>query len=216
MNVLEVHLPEPIVRRIDEHKLLYAVAYIAIVLFTVILMFWAGGQRSSRPSSTETATNSVYTPPEYPLSERAQLAAAAAAKHPHIAPGTTVWPMHGRVTAEFGVPHRPWQSRHSGIDITSARPSGVTPVTVFRSGTVATATRAGGLGVHVIVDHGEGLTSVYAHLSRISVHPGQYVIPGDTIGFEGSTGASTGTHLHFEVRLNGQPVNPRQYQAGNP
>jgi murein DD-endopeptidase MepM/ murein hydrolase activator NlpD len=72
------------------------------------------------------------------------------------------------------------------------------------------------LGNHVIVDHGNGVTSVYAHLHSISVQVGQDVTLDTTLGLEGSTGASTGTHLHFEIRVNGQAANPQQFISGQP
>lgn len=128
-----------------------------------------------------------------------------------------IWPINGRVTAEFGVPHRPFQHTHTGIDISSGQRSGVTPVKPFRPGRVIeTNYSRHGLGNHVIVDHGSGVTSVYAHFSSISVQAGQEVGVDTVLGFEGTTGASTGTHLHFEIRVNGQATNPRQFIGGNP
>lgn len=128
----------------------------------------------------------------------------------------TVWPIHGRITTEFGVYHEPYQKTHTGIDISDGKPSGTSAVTVFRSGTVLQVSHSGGYGNHVIVDHGNGLTSLYGHLYSISVVVGQHVNPGDTLGYEGSTGDSTGPHVHFEIRLNNQPVNPHLYETGNP
>ncbi len=128
-----------------------------------------------------------------------------------------MWPLGGRVTTEFGVPHRPWQHTHSGIDITSARLSGVAPIETFKHGTVSKTVHSyRGLGNYVVVDHEPGLQSLYAHLSRIIVAEGQSIDTGTTIGYEGSTGNSTGPHLHFEIRQNGTPVNPRLFINGNP
>lgn len=127
------------------------------------------------------------------------------------------WPIHGEITTLFGVPHWPYQRVHSGIDISDGRPSGVTPVKPFKPGQVVDAVRSySGLGNYVVVDHGGGIASVYAHLSSISVQKGQNVDKTTVLGYEGSTGASTGTHLHFEIRVNGQPVDPRKYIAGQP
>jgi murein DD-endopeptidase MepM/ murein hydrolase activator NlpD len=128
-----------------------------------------------------------------------------------------MWPIHGRVTTQFGEPHQPWQPTHTGIDITSARAAGATPVSPFRAGTVTKVVHSySGLGNHVSVDHGGGIVSIYGHLFSTQVLVGQTVRPGDTLGTEGSTGASTGTHLHFEIQVNGTPVNPRNYLAGSP
>lgn len=130
---------------------------------------------------------------------------------------TAVWPIPGNITTEFGVPHWPYQPTHTGLDISSGKPSGVMPVTPFKPGRVAAVVRSGsGLGNNVTVDHGGGITSVYGHLASISVQVGQDVTKSSVLGYEGSTGASTGTHLHFEIRLNGQLVNPHQYVSGHP
>lgn len=135
---------------------------------------------------------------------------------PEADPGA-LWPINGRVTTEFGVPHRPYQDTHTGIDISSGSYSGRTAVTPFKQGVVLSAvTSRYGLGNHVVVDHGNGLTSVYAHLYSISVQVGQAVGTSTVLGLEGSTGVSTGTHLHFEIRVNGQAVDPRQYITGLP
>ena len=128
------------------------------------------------------------------------------------------WPIHGTITTYFGVPEWPYEAIHTGLDISDGRPAGVTPVKAFKPGRVIQTIRTpySGLGNHVIVDHGGGLTSVYGHLSSISVQVGQTVDNSTTLGFEGSTGVSTGTHLHFEIRVNGTPVNPLQYISGRP
>jgi murein DD-endopeptidase MepM/ murein hydrolase activator NlpD len=129
----------------------------------------------------------------------------------------TQWPMHGRITTHFGVPHWPWQATHTGIDISDGQRSGVTGIKPIKPGKVVGVVRSGyGLGNHVTIDHGNGLSSVYAHLSSITVQMGQLVDKNSVIGYEGSTGASTGTHLHLEVLVNGVPVDPRQFVLGHP
>jgi murein DD-endopeptidase MepM/ murein hydrolase activator NlpD len=154
-----------------------------------------------------------------------ELRAALTALPPTKNPGSATpqggsgpqWPMHGEVTTEFGVGHWPYQHTHSGIDISDMKPPGVTPIKPFRPGRVIETIPSGyGLGNHVIVDHGNGVTSVYAHLASISVQKGQKVALGTVLGFEGTTGVSTGTHLHFEIRVNGQAANPRQFIGGHP
>lgn len=130
---------------------------------------------------------------------------------------TPLWPIHGEITTHFGVDHWPFQHTHSGIDISDGKPSGTTPIKPFRPGKVIeTIHSAYGLGNHVIVDHGSGVTSVYAHLYSISVKVGQPVGQNSILGYEGSTGASTGTHLHFEVRVNGRAADPRRFIVGLP
>jgi murein DD-endopeptidase MepM/ murein hydrolase activator NlpD len=103
------------------------------------------------------------------------------------------------------------------MDISDGSAPGTTPVKPFRSGVVIEAVHSAyGLGNHVIVDHGSGVTSVYAHLNSISVQVGQKVSLGTTIGMQGTTGVSTGTHLHFEIRVNGKAANPMQFISGQP
>jgi len=74
----------------------------------------------------------------------------------------------------------------------------------------------GGYGLFVVIDHGNGMSTGYAHQSQLAVSQGQLVSQGQVIGYEGSTGDSTGPHLHFEVRINGSPQNPRAYVGGDP
>jgi murein DD-endopeptidase MepM/ murein hydrolase activator NlpD len=97
---------------------------------------------------------------------------------------------------------------HTGIDIHA--PSGAT-IVAAGNGTVIYAGRNGGYGNFTMIDHGNGLVTCYAHQSKILVRKGQHVSAGTTIGKVGSTGLSTGPHLHFEVRVNGTPKNPTSY-----
>lgn len=148
------------------------------------------------------------------------LATVAAVNQPApqpVAPGAGVWPISGEITTYFGVPHWPFQATHSGIDISDGKAPGITPIKPFKPGKVIETTRSAyGLGNHIVVDHGGGLTSVYGHLASIAVQNGQEVDSNTVLGLEGSTGASTGTHLHLEIRVNGIAVDPRQYINGMP
>lgn len=121
-------------------------------------------------------------------------------------------PVHGVVTTEFGESHLPWYLFHTGIDLASKKGD---PITPFMPGKVIYADEIfWGFGKHVIVDHGDNITSVYAHLNKINVKKDQEVKPGDVIGLEGSTGWSTGNHLHFQINVFGIPVNPRVFLSG--
>jgi murein DD-endopeptidase MepM/ murein hydrolase activator NlpD len=140
------------------------------------------------------------------------LPAAQAAQQPVEA----VWPLHGKITTEFGVPELPYQAVHTGLDITDGNYKGTTPIYAFRRGQVVDVETKGGLGYHVVVDHGSGVTSVYGHLASIAVQVGQPVDTNTIVGYEGSTGVSTGTHLHFEIRLDGQATDPHQFISGQP
>lgn len=120
-------------------------------------------------------------------------------------------PTPGTISSGFGTRTDPLGAGtgfHSGIDI--AVGSG-TPIRACRSGTVTIAGWQGGYGNTVVIDHGGGMATLYAHQSSVAVAAGQTVLPGQVIGYVGSTGRSTGPHLHFEVRISGNPVNPMAY-----
>lgn len=123
-----------------------------------------------------------------------------------------IWPISSRVlTSYFGYRIHPiFRTRqyHSGLDISAH--SG-TPIRAALSGVVISSGWQGGYGKCVIIDHGKGLATLYAHASALYVSSGQRVNKGDQIAGVGSTGFSTGPHLHFEVRVNGNPVNPLSY-----
>ena len=124
----------------------------------------------------------------------------------------STWPIKGTVTLEFGVSHLPYQPLHTGIDIATTRGD---PVTAFMRGKVShVGNLSWGYGKHVIVEHENNITSLYAHFDTVLVKEGQEVAPGDVLGLEGSTGWSTGPHVHFEVRVFGIPVNPRTFVEG--
>lgn len=103
------------------------------------------------------------------------------------------------------------RAMHAGIDIPGALG---TPVQASTSGVVRFAGSAGGYGQMIELDHGNGLSTRYGHLSRLLVQPGARIAQGETIALMGSTGRSTGSHLHFEVRMGGRAVNPLAYLAG--
>lgn len=127
------------------------------------------------------------------------------------------WPVSGPVTLEFGQMDLPYQPFHTGIDIASPTHQVGDPVGAFMAGTITYAGSLNwGYGTHVEVDNGNHITSVYGHLNTIAVTVGQHVEMGTVIGTRGSTGWSTGPHLHFEIRVFGIPVNPRTFLNGNP
>jgi murein DD-endopeptidase MepM/ murein hydrolase activator NlpD len=116
--------------------------------------------------------------------------------------------MNGRLTSGFGVRVDPLLGgirMHSGVDI--AAPMG-SPIFATESGKVSSAGWQGGYGLFVAIQHLSGLQTRYGHMSRLNVQSGQWVQKGEIIGFVGSTGRSTGPHLHYEVRLKGQSINP--------
>jgi murein DD-endopeptidase MepM/ murein hydrolase activator NlpD len=127
--------------------------------------------------------------------------------------GRFAWPVPGWSSVSSGFVNRtnPVTGRrefHTGIDIPASRG---TPVVAAEAGTVIMAGNNGGYGLCVVIDHGNGVSTLYGHHSSITVSVGQSVSRGETIARIGSTGISTGPHLHFEVRVNGSPVNPGGY-----
>lgn len=127
----------------------------------------------------------------------------------------SIWPVYGKLESGVGGRRNPFGGRgyeyHEGQDIDAAYG---TPVQVSANGRVIIAGWQRGYGNVVYVDHGNGLSTRYGHLSEIDVAIGQTVTQGQTIGLVGSTGRSTGPHLHYEVRINNQPVDPKPYLPG--
>ena len=120
-------------------------------------------------------------------------------------------PVKGILTSGFGYRRDPINGRramHRGIDISTASAQ---PVRAAADGIVVGAGRLGGLGKAVHLSHGYGISTRYGHLSKVEVAAGTHVRRGDTVGFVGSTGRSTGYHLHYEVRVDGRAVNPLIY-----
>ncbi|WP_051635274.1 M23 family metallopeptidase [Selenomonas sp. ND2010] len=120
----------------------------------------------------------------------------------------SIWPAHGDVSSPFGLR---WNGSdfHPGIDI--ANDAG-TPILATADGVVTTAGwNDGGYGNMVDIDHGNGIMTRYGHAMQVVVTPGQYVRRGQVIAYMGSTGFSTGPHVHYEVRIGGEPVNPASY-----
>lgn len=122
-------------------------------------------------------------------------------------------PFYGRITSPFGWRVSPFiagaRTYHKGMDI--ACPIG-TPVHATQAGRVIVAGWTDTYGITVMIDHGKGWTTIYGHNSKLKVKIGQYVDQGQTISLSGSTGPSTGPHIHYEVRHNGVPVNPANYR----
>jgi murein DD-endopeptidase MepM/ murein hydrolase activator NlpD len=126
-----------------------------------------------------------------------------------------LWPVIGPITSSFGeredpVLHNGEGEFHSGVDISA--PAG-TPIRATADGTVKSAAVENGYGREVILDHGHGLETCYAHMSGFAVMAGQTVVRGQVIGYVGTTGRTTGANLHYEVRIHNAPVNPHKYMV---
>jgi murein DD-endopeptidase MepM/ murein hydrolase activator NlpD len=143
--------------------------------------------------------------------ERLKALLAAAQSSSGLAPAELYPPLDGPVVSAFGPRLHPilgYTRMHTGIDIDGPRGA---DIFAAASGTVILAGSYGGYGNAVIIDHGGGMATLYAHQSSIVVSKGQKVLIADLVGYVGSTGLSTGPHLHFEVRLSGDPVDPASY-----
>lgn len=129
----------------------------------------------------------------------------------------TIWAHMGKINNEFGFRRNPFGGRtyefHAGMDIDGERGD---MVVAPAGGTVTEAGWKGGYGQMIEVDHGNGLKTRYGHLSKIEVTAGDTLTRGQLIAFVGSTGRSTGPHLHYELRLNDRPINPRRFLPPEP
>lgn len=125
----------------------------------------------------------------------------------------SLWPVNGILRSSFGGRSDPFSGEgafHTGIDLQAARG---TPVHVTADGVVESAGWSTGYGKLVVVNHGNGIDTYYAHLSQFLVVPGEEVRRGQVIALSGGTGRVTGPHIHYEVRLHGTPVNPYKYMS---
>jgi murein DD-endopeptidase MepM/ murein hydrolase activator NlpD len=136
---------------------------------------------------------------------QARLAGAVPAGPVRQGSGNFIWPINGAFTSPFGMR---WGRLHAGVDL--AAPEG-TPIRAAASGRVVLLGWTGGYGNYTCISHGGSLSTCYAHQSRYGTSMGASVSQGQVIGYVGNTGNSTGAHLHFEVRINGAPVDPMGY-----
>jgi len=123
----------------------------------------------------------------------------------------SLWPVEGPITGPFGERTDPFNGEgafHSGVDISAAFGQ---PVIAPAEGMVVFADTMSGYGRTIVIDHGHGISTRYGHLASFAVISGQQVRRGDTIGYVGLSGRSTGPHLHYEVRINDTPVNPHKF-----
>lgn len=144
-----------------------------------------------------------------------QLRALRAKTNPDFLP--SMWAHLGKINNEFGFRRNPFGGRtyefHPGMDIDGERGD---LVIAPANGTVIKAGFTGGYGNMVEIDHGNGLTSRYGHMSKIETEVGEAITRGQLIGLIGSTGRSTGPHLHYELRLNDKSINPRHFLPAEP
>jgi murein DD-endopeptidase MepM/ murein hydrolase activator NlpD len=128
-----------------------------------------------------------------------------------LAAAPSLWPVEGAISSSFGERIDPFNGEgafHTGIDIST---SFGTPIVAPADGMVRVVSYVNGYGRTIMLDHGHGITTLYGHMSGYAVADGESVHRGDVIGYVGSSGRSTGAHLHYEVRIRGTPVNPYKY-----
>ncbi len=182
----------------------------------------AGGPLMRLPSSRSLFSPTVGVSPEdtfgvlrdllYTLENRLQLVQPGLERRQALAAATpSIWPARGWMNDGFGRRRDPFNGSpdyHPGLDISADRGD---PVIATANGTVTSAQRAGAYGNMVVIDHGFGIATRYAHLDSFLVKPGDTVQRGDVIGRAGTTGRSTGTHVHYEVLVSGRHLNPLQF-----
>lgn len=144
-----------------------------------------------------------------------RLRAIEASANPRFLP--TIWSHLGKINNEFGFRRNPFGGRsyefHAGMDIDGERGD---IIVAPANGIISAAGWKGGYGYMIEIDHGNGLTTRYGHLSKLEVKEGDPIQRGQLIGFVGSTGRSTGPHLHYELRLEDKPINPRRFLPPEP
>ena len=179
-------------------------------------IFYIGGSADSLPAAAPVriVTGRITDIAGRPLRAVQRMAALASPANGRSAIPFSL-PFSGRaMTSGFGMREHPilggWRA-HTGIDLAAAAG---TPITATSDGVVTTANWAGGYGLLVSIDHGMGVQTRYGHMSGLNVMAGQHVRKGDVIGYVGSTGRSTGPHVHYEVRINGRAVNPISNDLG--
>jgi murein DD-endopeptidase MepM/ murein hydrolase activator NlpD len=168
--------------------------------FTKLFKTWKSVDRRAAPAPAPRAN-----------AERRALASASGAHGSSLGRQPRRSVGGARLTSGFGMREHPLlgvSRPHLGVDL--AAPTG-TPVFATADGVVGRAGASGGYGLSIALEHAAGMETRYGHLSRLNVTAGQRVRKGDVIGFVGSTGLSTGPHLHYETRVNGRAVNPMPY-----
>jgi murein DD-endopeptidase MepM/ murein hydrolase activator NlpD len=172
------------------------------------------GQEIRIPTAPPEPAHQPLSTPKSIALKKNQVTIASRSEQVSTKIGSFAWPVTGSISSRFGMR---WGRPHNGIDISHKNKSD-TPISAARSGVVTDAYfHRSGYGNLVIIDHGDGIETYYAHLSKLSVKEGQKVEEGELLGYMGRTGNSTGYHLHFEIRKGNRPLNPIDYlqKGGN-
>ena len=161
--------------------------------------------------ATEIEVDRLLKLSEFELEKYAEVEASLIGLKGRLDHTPSIWPVKGWISRGYGMKYDPftgYKQMHRGLDIANHRG---TPIIATADGRVASVGRNSGLGKTVVLNHGFGFRTRYAHLSEIKVKRGQAIKRGDVIGLMGSTGYSTGSHLHYEVIRNGKTLNPIKY-----
>jgi murein DD-endopeptidase MepM/ murein hydrolase activator NlpD len=188
-----------------------------VSLLCLLIIFLVGIVRISANYHQRLSEGSVpvtaMEPIPHSASGQAQDIEKMARSTDRLATKPSIWPTSGEVTSGFGWRNSPWgdgSEFHPGIDIANSMG---TPIVATADGEVVKSEASGGYGNIVQIDHGNGITTIYGHNSRIIVNVGQSVKKGQVISYLGSTGRSTGPHVHYEVRVNGTAVDPTSFMV---
>ena len=166
-------------------------------------------QEKKEFTNTDTAIANLYVEKPKVVVSQTKVATASNVSYGNADIGITlIRPISGTLTSRFGERSSIRSSVHTGLDIAA---STGTPISAAASGTVVFSGRKGSYGYMIVIDHGNGVQTYYAHCSKLYKGVGTYVNQGDTIAAVGNTGNSTGSHLHLEVRVNGVAYNPKNY-----
>ena len=161
--------------------------------------------RSSNLESVEGQIESVRTKVSDYSSSLARLRIFVMKARNHFEATPSQWPLYGRIASRYGYRTTPWRGFHSGIDIRA--PFGA-PVHSTAKGRVEYSGWRQGYGRTVVIDHGNGISTLYGHNSKLLVNAGEVVKKGQAVALVGLTGYTTGTHCHYEVKIHGSAVNP--------
>lgn len=187
-----------------------------LVCFVILLLVGTfANYRQTISASSITTTKAELSPYEelspYNKGGQANDQEKTARSTDKLATSPSIWPVNGSITSGFGWRNSPWEDGselHPGIDIATNMG---TPVVATADGEVVKSGWSGGYGNIVQINHGNGIETIYGHNSQIAVSVGQSVRKGQVISYAGSTGRSTGPHVHYEVRVNGSAVDPMKY-----
>lgn len=180
-----------------------------LCLFTIVLVGFFSNYHQARNTNTIIVTGTQAVQPGE--AETAQILEKNTNNAADLATMPSLWPTNGEVTSRFGWRNSPWgggSELHQGLDIANSMG---TPIFATADGEVVQSGWAGGYGNIVQINHGNGIETIYGHNSRVTVNAGQYVKKGQVIAYLGSTGRSTGPHLHYEVRVNNTAVDPIRF-----